>query len=42
MTARNEVKLSELRCLCHPSMFNFETTADIEPLDQVIGQERAV
>ncbi len=42
MTARNEVKLSELRCLCQPSMFNFETTADIEPLDQVIGQERAV
>jgi MoxR-like ATPase len=23
-------------------MFDFETTADIEPLDQVIGQERAV
>ena len=42
MTARNEVKLSDLRCLCQPSMFNFETTADIEPLDQVIGQERAV
>ena len=42
MTAQNEVKLSELRCLCQPSMFNFETTADIEPLDQVIGQERAV
>jgi Cdc6-like AAA superfamily ATPase len=23
-------------------MFDFETTADIDPLDQVIGQERAV
>ena len=42
MTTQNEVKLSELRCQCQPSMFNFETTADIEPLDQVIGQERAV
>ena len=42
MTVQNEVNLSDLRCLCDPSMFNFETTADIEPLDQVIGQERAV
>jgi lon-related putative ATP-dependent protease len=42
MTVQNEVTLSDLRCLCDPSIFNFETTADIEPLDQVIGQERAV
>jgi lon-related putative ATP-dependent protease len=42
MTVQNEVKLSDLRCQCDPSRFNFETTADIEPLDQVIGQERAV
>ncbi|MBC2711445.1 MAG: AAA family ATPase [Desulfosarcina sp.] len=42
MTDKNEVKLADLRCLCNPSMFNFETTADIEPLNQVIGQERAV
>ena len=42
MTAKNEVQLADLRCLCDPSMFDFETTADIEPLDQVIGQERAV
>jgi DNA polymerase III delta prime subunit len=42
MTVQNEVKLSDLRCLCDPAMFAFETTADIDPLDQVIGQERAV
>jgi lon-related putative ATP-dependent protease len=42
MTAQNEVKLADLRCMCDPSVFDFETTADIEPLDQVIGQERAV
>lgn len=42
MTVQNEVKLSDLRCRCDPSMFDFETTADIDPLDQVIGQERAV
>ena len=42
MTEKNEIKLADLRCLCDPSMFDFETTADIDPLDQVIGQERAV
>ncbi len=42
MTVNNEVAISDLRCLCDPSMFDFETTADIEPLDEVIGQERAV
>ena len=42
MTEKNEVKLTDLRCLCDPSLFDFETTADIDPLDQVIGQERAV
>ena len=42
MTVKNEVSISDLRCLCDPSMFDFETTADIDPLDEVIGQERAV
>ena len=42
LTTANEVPLNELRCHCDLSMFDFETTADIEPLDQVIGQERAV
>jgi lon-related putative ATP-dependent protease len=42
MTRKNVVPVNELRCVCDPSMFDFETTADIEPLDQVIGQERAV
>ena len=42
MTAKNEVQPADLRCLCDPAMFDFETTADLEPLDQVIGQERAV
>lgn len=42
MTRRSQVQLADLRCLCDPSIFKFETTAEIEPLDQVIGQERAV
>ena len=42
MPRKNVVPVNDLRCLCAPTMFDFETTADIDPLDQVIGQERAV
>ncbi len=42
MPASNPLPLSKLRRLCSPGIFNFKTTADIEPLDEVIGQERAV
>ena len=42
MTIKNELSPSELRCLCDPSMFTFKDTSEIEPLDEVIGQERAV
>ena len=42
MAVNNVVPIADLRCLCDPSTFDFDTTADIEPLDQVIGQERAV
>lgn len=33
---------SDLRCMCDPNVFNFKNTSEIEPLDEVIGQERAV
>jgi len=36
------LKPSELRFKCDPKMFGFKSTAKIEPLDDVIGQERAV
>ena len=42
MTVENEVAAADLRCRCAPSLFDFETTAEIQPLDRVIGQERAV
>ncbi|MDL2321618.1 AAA family ATPase [Desulfosarcina sp. OttesenSCG-928-B08] len=42
MSHPNEVSVQDLRRPCDPSVFAFETTADIPPLDQVIGQERAV
>ena len=37
-----ELAASELRYTCDPTVFKFKNTAEIEPLDEVIGQERAV
>ncbi|MBI1743749.1 AAA family ATPase [Candidatus Acetothermia bacterium] len=37
-----ELRPEELRRRCDPNLFEFETTADLEPLVEVIGQERAV
>jgi len=37
-----ELLSSELRSSCDPSAFDFSSTADIEPLEDVIGQQRAV
>ena len=37
-----ELATHELRCACDPNQFEFNSTAEIDPLDEVIGQERAV
>jgi lon-related putative ATP-dependent protease len=37
-----EIKFSDLRSICDAKMFTFKTTAEVDPLDKVIGQERAV
>jgi len=42
MPTQNELQPGELRSLCDPATFNFKSTTEIEPLDRVIGQERAV
>ena len=36
------IKFSDLRSICDPKMFTFKNTAEVNPLDKVIGQERAV
>ncbi len=38
----NELQPDALRWRCDASVFDFETTAEVEPLQEVIGQERAV
>jgi lon-related putative ATP-dependent protease len=42
MSRRLELKPSELRRVCDPSVFRFKDTSELPPLDVVIGQERAV
>jgi lon-related putative ATP-dependent protease len=37
-----ELKPADLKSTCDPKMFTFKTTAEVDPLDNVIGQERAV
>ncbi len=41
MMKKNELKVSELRYFCDPKIFKFKNTSELEPLDEVIGQERA-
>ncbi|UCF10624.1 MAG: AAA family ATPase [Candidatus Bipolaricaulota bacterium] len=38
----NELHVPQLRRVCDAAAFDFATTADIEPLDRIIGQERAI
>ena len=42
MPKKNELKAADLRCVCDPKVFTFKNTSEIKPLDEVIGQERAV
>lgn len=37
-----KLDVKKLRHTCDPATFNFVTTAEVEPLDQIIGQERAI
>jgi lon-related putative ATP-dependent protease len=37
-----ELKPEDLRWNCDPSIFEFESTGDLEPMEGIIGQERAL
>ncbi len=37
-----ELEAAQLRYTCDASAFGFKSTAELEPLDQIIGQERAI
>jgi DNA polymerase III delta prime subunit len=42
LSKKFELKATDLRCVCDPRVFKFKNTSQINPLDEVIGQERAV
>jgi lon-related putative ATP-dependent protease len=42
MKNKHELKASDLSSICDPKMFTFKNTSEVNPLDKVIGQERAV
>jgi lon-related putative ATP-dependent protease len=42
MTKQFELKASDLRSICDSKIFKFKNTSEIKPLDEVIGQQRAV
>jgi lon-related putative ATP-dependent protease len=42
MAAKFELAAADLRSPCDPAVFAFKDTSEIEPLDEVIGQQRAV
>ncbi len=37
-----ELSIDQLRWICPEDSFNFETTKEIEPLNKIVGQERAI
>ncbi len=41
-TKPNELKPEDLRWKCDPAVFEFESTSDLEPIEGIIGQERAL
>jgi lon-related putative ATP-dependent protease len=42
MLKKYELKPADLRRICDPRIFKFKNTAEVKPLDEVIGQQRAV
>ena len=40
MTEIKQLETFELYQRCNPDQFDFETTAELEPLEQVVGQPR--
>ena len=42
MLKKYELKAADLRCVCDPKVFKFKNTSEVKPLDEVIGQKRAV
>ena len=42
MKSKNELNVNDLKMTCNTNMFKFETTADLEPIQSGIGQDRGI
>ena len=42
MKNKNELSFKDLKMTCDSSVFNFDTTADLEPIQEGIGQDRGI
>ena len=42
MKKRNELSYKELKMVCNPDLFDFETTEELEPIVSGIGQDRGI
>jgi lon-related putative ATP-dependent protease len=42
MSKKFELKAADLRCICDHRVFKFKNTSELKPLDEIIGQQRAV
>lgn len=42
MKSKNELNANDLKMTCHTNLFKFETTADLEPIQSGIGQDRGI
>ena len=42
MNEKNELSYRDLKMVCNQNMFNFETTEELEPINDGIGQERGI
>ena len=42
MKEKNELNYRDLKMVCNQNMFHFETTKELEPINDGIGQERGI
>ena len=40
MKSKNELNYKDLKMTCNPSIFNFDSTADLESIQEGIGQDK--
>ncbi len=42
MKSKNELNVKDLKMTCNPNIFKFDTTAELEPIQTGIGQDRGI